>query len=270
MQMKSKTVKQYASFALSASSQLQSQEIVPTRGDIIGFDFNLTVDSVGTLVTPTKVTAAIEKLLIADKSGKPLIDCAGTDLPFIALLLSPHGSYDAPADNSTSSPVWNDLLALTGKLEDQPLFIQVTFAPYSALAASGTTGATVDFTIGVWYGQATQTLRVYKKVITGVVGDNYVDNVLNNGKITQSLSFRVGTESNLTSVTFSPTGATDDYQALLKQQIIDLENDAYKDEHQTGLFNLFVEPFEFSTANSSVDIVLSGTDTITVYQIATN
>ncbi len=270
IQPKTRTIAQYSSVSLTASAQVQNTFYVPPVNNVTGLDINLSVTSVGTLVTPTPVINAISRLVVMDKSGQNIMDLSGSDLAKVALLLSPRGAYVTPAVNATTAVTWNCIIPITASLSEQPLSVQVTFAPFSALAASGATGGTITLTLNAWFGSALNTTRIYKKSVSVLSGDNSEGIALVNGKSTSILGFSIGTEANLTDVTFSATGAVDDYNKLLPQQIIDLENEVYQDNHQTGLFNLFVTPFNADITNTRLVFNCSSTDTINLYQIATN
>jgi hypothetical protein len=272
IQNKSRTLIQYSSVSLSANAQVQSSQIIPTLADVTGIDWDLKVNVAGTLVGAKTVENAIQRMSISDRNGKPILDVAGTDLPLLALLLS-HGCYSTPETASEGvDKYYRDVLGITANLSNQPLSLQITFAPYSALATSGATGATVDLTMNVWYGSnlTNQTSRIYKRTVSLVSGDNFEGVNLVNGVNTQILAFKIGSESNLNSVNFSSDGSIDDLSKISPQQIINLENDAYRDKHQTGIFNLFVSPFEVRTQNTRLDFSASGSDTVNIYQIANN
>lgn len=273
IQNKSRTLIQYSSVSLSANAQVQSTQVLPTLADVIGIDWDLKVNTAGTLTGAKTVENAVQRMVISDKNGKPVMDVAGTDLPFLSLLLSPSGSYSTP-DTATESTdkYYRDVLGITAVLSDQPLSLQITFAPYSALATSGATGATIDLTMNVWYGSnlGNETTRIYKRTISVVSGDNFEGVNLVNGVNTKILAFKIGTESNLNSVSFSSDGNIDDLSKILPQQVINLENDAYRDQHQTGMFNLFVNPFAVETQNTRLDFNAAGSDTVNIYQIANN
>ncbi|MBS3087004.1 hypothetical protein J4226_00230 [Candidatus Pacearchaeota archaeon] len=273
IQNKTRTLVQYSSVSLDNNAQAQSSLVIPTLADVIGIDWDLTVNAAGTLVGAKTVENAIQRMVISDRNGKPVMDVAGSDLPLLSLLLSPNGSYSTP-DTATQNTdkYYRDVLGITAVLANQPLSIQITFAPYSALATSGATGAIVNLTINIWYGSnlGDATTRIYKRTMSVVSGDNFVGKNLVNGVNTHILAFKIGSESNLSSVTFSSNGDMDDFSRLLPQQIINLENDIYRDKHQTGIFKLFVEPFKVETQNTRLDFSSTGSDTVSVYQIANN
>ncbi len=273
IQNKSRTLVQYSSVSLTDNAQVQSTQIIPTVADVTGIDLDLTVNTAGTLTGAKSVDNAIQRIVISDRNGKPIMDVAGTDLPFLAMLLSPRGSYSTPETaTQDTDKYYRDVLGITAILANQPLSLQVTFAPYTALATSGSTGATVDLTINIWYGSnlGNKTTRIYKRTVSVGSGDNFEGVNLVNGVLTNTLAFTIGSESNLNSVTFSSDGSVDDLSKILPQQLINLENDVYRDQHQTGKFNLFVTPFVVQTQNSRLDFNAAGSDNISIYQISQN
>ncbi|MCK4997147.1 hypothetical protein KAS08_02490 [Candidatus Pacearchaeota archaeon] len=273
IQNKTRTLMQYSSVSLSANAQVQSTQVIPTLADVTGIDWDLKVNVAGTLTGAKTVENAIQRLVISDRNGKPVMDVAGTDLPLLSLLLSPNGSYSTPETATESTDkYYRDVLGITAVLANQPLSMQITFAPFSALATSGATGATVDLTMNVWYGSnlGNETTRIYKRNVSVTEGDNFEGINLVNGVDVNTLAFKIGSESNLTGITFSSNGNMDDLSKMPLQQIRNLENDVYRDGHQTGIFNLFVTPFKVATQNTRLDFDASGSDTISIYQIANN
>lgn len=271
MQNKTRLITQYSSVALTSGSQSQTAVVLPVLADLTGLDFDLTVNAAGTLVTANSVENAVQRISLSDRNGKTIFDVAGSDLPSLSKLLSPRGSYSTPDDATESTDkYYRDVLGISASLDKQPLTMQVTFASYSALAASGATGATVDLIINGWFGSNEDkvTTRIKKRSISVGVGDNSVGQNLVNGAKTDILAIKMGDESNLTSINFSADGSMEDYSKLLPQQIISLENDLYRDEHKANLFNLFVTPLMISTNNTRLDLTMSGAETVIVYQIA--
>ncbi len=270
VQPQTATLKQYSSVALTTGSQVQSTEIVNPKGDVTALDFELSVTSVGTLSSPTPVTSAIQNLSVIDKNGKTILNVLGTDLPKIALWLSPDGAYVSPGNNATSAVTWNVVIPIAIKLADQPAKVQVTFAPYSALASSGATGGTISLTLNMWYGSASYTTRIYKRTLTLNSGDNAFGYQLVDGINTQIMGFTIGTEGNMNNISFSNNGNIYQYNRLLPQQIINLENEVYRDQHQTGIFNMFVAPFVYDISKSVFSVNAGSSDTLNVFQIGSN
>ncbi len=273
IQNKSRTLVQYASVSLTAGNQTKNTVVIPTTADIIGLDWDLKVTAAGTLVGAKTVEKSIQRIVLSDKNGKEILDCAGEDLPKLSMWLSPKGSYDTPETaTDATAKYYQDVLEIKAALANQPISMQVTFAPYSALADSGCTGATVDLTLNAWYGSnlENETTRIYKRSVSVVSGDNAMGMHLVNGKNTKMLTFSIGTESNLNSIDFSSDGSMTDLSNLLPQMLKNLENDEYRDEHQTGMFNLFVTPFKADTTNTGLNFNCAGSDTINIYQFANN
>lgn len=273
IQNKTRTLLQYSSVSLSANTQVQTAVIIPTLADVTGIDWDLKVNVAGTLTGAKTVEKAIQRMVISDRNGRPIMDVAGVDLPLLSLLLSPSGSYSTPETATESTDkYYRDVLGITAVLANQPLTMQITFAPYSALATSGATGATVDLTMNVWYGSnlENQTTRIHKRTMSVVEGDNFIGKNLVNGVNTGIMAFKIGTVSNLNSISFSSDGNIDDFSRLLPQQLINLENDVYRDGHQSGIYNLFVTPFKVATQNTRLDFNIAGSDIIDIYQISGN
>lgn len=258
----------YSSVAYTASTQTQTQVVIdPSFGDVSGFAFNLTSTATGTLSSPTPVTRAISQIVVTDNQGKTLLQLQGRDLDKIAFLLSPQGEYTTASNNSNSPVSWNAILPVNIATKHQPAKVQVTFAPYSALASSGATGGTLSLSVDVVYAPTnglTHQINVVQLALAS--GSNTYSSSLANLNTLQ-LGFAVGTESNINYLNFSPDGKVDVYSSQTLQSFIDLDNALMRDGHQTGIFNLWVSPFNYSTSSSRFVVNGAGSDTIYVYQI---
>lgn len=259
----------YSSVALTNSAQPQTQIVIdPSYGDVVGFTFDLSVATTGTLVSPTKVTRAISQVVIVDRNGNTLMQLEGKDLDKIAYLMSGRGNYTSPSDNSNSAVAWNSVIPFNIAMKDQPAKAIITFASYSSLASSGATGATLNLKVEVLYGNSkgiTNFISVAQLNLTS--GTNTYSSSLANMKKVVKMGFSVGSESNINHLNFSPDGKVDVYNSQTLQALKDLD-DEFKDEgHPSGIIDLYTGVFEYSTASSRFVINGAGSDTISVYQI---
>lgn len=263
-----RTLSNYSSVALTNSTQPKSQLVIdPSYGDVIGFTFDLSVVTTGTLVSPTKVTDAISQMVIVDRSGRTLMQIEGSDLNKIAYLRSKRGNYNAVPDNSNSAVEWNSLIPFNIAMKNQPAKVIITFAPYSALASSGATGATLDLKIDILYGNSSnKTNFINVAQLSLASGTNTYSSSLANMNIIQ-MAFSVGSESNVNFINFSPDGKVDTYNSQTLQAFIDLDEELKDDGHQSGIIDLYVDGFNYSTASSRFVINGAGSDTLYVYQI---
>ena len=268
---KTRRILQHSGLALTTSPQSKSAEVIDPMDDITGIDIELTVNATGTLTGAKNVLNAIQKLTIVDRKGSSIMDIDGTDIDKVLQILSPNGSYVTP-DTTTEATdkYFKGLLNLPIQAKDQACKVLVTFNPYSSLATSGCTGATVDLDVRAWYGNAQSTLRIHKKTLTLTTDDNEIGYKLSDALNTLKLAFVIGTESNINHIKFSSAGQVDEYSAMPLQQLINFEKMLYKDGHQTGLFNLFIDPFMSSTSLTKLSLNMGSADTLLVYQVATN
>jgi len=269
VQLSARNIVSYSSVSLSTSATQESQVIVPVvKGlDIIGFDLQLSVTATGTLSSAKNVLYAIQRLAIVDKSGSPVMDVAGSDLNKLVYWLSPRGTYQTPATSTqNTAETFESRLNLPIKYADQVAYVQVTFAPYSALATSGCTGATVSLGMGAYYGMAQKTMRIYKSANSVSSGVNHLGFNLQDGVTAVIMGWTVGTESYVTDVIFSRFGDIDDYSAIVPQTFINIDTETVSG-HETGMFNLYVSPFVISKSNTKLDFNMSSSDTVTVYTI---
>jgi hypothetical protein len=267
---KSRTLQQYADKSLTTGSQVQSTIFFPTEGDVIGLGIDLTANIGGTLTGAKAVTNAIQNLVISDKDGKTLVDVAGVDLPLLCLMLNGVGAYSTPQTaTEDTDKTYRDVLGIQAKTKDQPLKMQVTFAPYSAMATSGADEGVVDLTFTSWYGVANATTRIYKVEKTLVAGDNRLGVEMPDGVPTNILAFSITDETKINSISFSANGKLgEDLSKVLPQAIISLEEDTLRDGHQTGIFKLPVEPFVSSIINSKFDLNMVETEDIDLFLIS--
>ena len=268
MGIRTRTVKTWSSVSLTSSSQTESTETVQPLGDIIGFQFDLTAKAAGTLTGANTLLAAIDTVTITDGSGQTIFDGTGEDLARAGLWLSRGGKYVSPSTITTSDQTWNAQLNLPIKLSDQNVKVQVSFAPYSDLAASGANGGTVSLTLRAIYdslGKDARTMRMYKVASSVASGDNALGSQLPNVGNVGVMAFTVGTESNISNFSLSYDGTVTDISKASTLYVEEWENDIYISGHQTGLFELPIKPFSVSPAKTRFDFSMSGSDTITTY-----
>lgn len=272
---KARTIKEYSAVALSTSDQTQNTENIIPLNDISEVDLELTVGGAGTPTSPQSILKAIKRFNIVDAQGTNVIDVAGTDLDKIYQVLTSL-NYGGQRGHYVTIPTYtnaNQTIAMTLplpiKLENQPAKLQITLAPYSDLA-SGLTGGTVTLKVRTWYGAIQTGIRVYKKTVSIVSGDNSLGINLVNMKDTVAMALTVGTESNINNVSFSTDGQMDDYSKMPLQFFIDQEKQELVSGHTTGLVNLFVDRFVSNITMTRLDINAAGSDTVNVYQVALN
>ncbi len=271
VQPNTRTIAQYSSVAATTSQITESAVIIEPAGDITGLDFQLSVAAAGTLSTPSSRLAMIKRVTITDRSGAPILDVLGTDLMKLYLWMNPSGAYTSPSTvtGGGTTDTLNFVLPLPISLKEQPAKLQVILAPYSDLATSGATGATYNLAINGWYGSVPQTLRVYKRTIAIAAGDNSLGIQLVDNKNTQAIGIAL-TASNTNYLTFSSDGKIDNLSKITLQQLADMETMLYMNGHQTNIYNLFVAPFVSRISNTKFSINAVTTDSVDIFQIATN
>lgn len=267
--LRARVLKTY-SVSLTTGTQVQATEIIEPVEGVRGLNIDLTVTAAGTLVTAAKVTAAINKIVVTDRAGKTILDVPGTELPVLYQQMNGSGKYVTP-DTATqdTAKYFRILLPLPIKLADQPAKIQVTFAPYSVLATSGCTGATVVLVVRSDYGPVTDTVRIYRKSLALSTGDNALGYQMNDGVKTVNLFGIIGTESNITDITLSSDGAMDELSKMPLQYFIDKETTSYLSGHTSLSFNLFTAPFLWQIAKTKLGVNATA-DTLVLYQVGLN
>lgn len=264
-----RVVQSLSSLAMSASAAPQTEVEIPNQGDLVGLVFILTQVSTGTLVTPNPTSYAIQDISIKDKKGNPIWqNIRGQDLVRLKFWHGQHvngkGINTAETNSSTSSATTYYYVPLRVDTVDQPVRYQATIAPFSAMAASGTTGGTVSFECTVLYkdeaanNTTDRDIRLTQSVVSGT--NRFAPN-LPRGRIVNNLNFTIGTESNLTTIVFSRDGSAE-LTDLTAARMIALDQDIYNSGHVTGRFDLYNSPF-VTTENTLLDVTASGSDTVT-------
>lgn len=266
--VKTAIVQSVSSLAMSAASSPQTEVDVPNFGDLIGLNIELTQISTGTLVTPNTIDFAIESMSIKDRLGNPIWqNIRGRDLNEFELLngfyVNNKGINTAVATSSTSSATrrYHIPFRIDGAM--YPVKFQMTIAPFSAMAASGTTGGTVSVRVSAIYRNESandvtdRLLRLTQAVVSGT--NRFAPN-LPKGRLINHLAFSIGTESNLTRVTFSSDGSAEISDFTISEAVA-LDQNLFNSGHVTGIINIYNSPF-VSTDVTIYDIEASGSDTL--------
>jgi len=262
------TVQSLSAISLTASAQAQSQLDIPIYGDLIGIGFDVTCTASGTLSTPTTVNHAIQEVSIKDKSG-------------IAIWQGIRGSDLGMLENFRNLGRARTVTVLTGaannyytfipcniEQKDQTARIQLTLAPYSDLASSGCTGASVNITVVAYYkdqSAITYTERFSRQTFTTTTGRNRLASFLPQGSLITDVFFS-GTEAYLSSIDFSENGAAE-LSGMTVADLTALDNDRLTGGHVSTKFSLYVSPFKPNTTTVFDYVGQSSSDTVQLFLI---
>lgn len=266
--VRTRVIQSLSSIALSASASPQSEVDIPIQGDLVGVIVELTASATGTLTTPGTIDNALQSINIKDRFGNPIWQSIrGIDLNEFEFLQSwnvnQRGINTAVATTSGSSQTRRYWIPFRIDTAMFPCKLNMTLAPFSAMAASGATGGTVSVIVtGVFKDNAANnyTDRFVRLTQTIVSGTNRFAPNLPKGRIINNLAFTVGTESNVSNVTFSRDGSLELSQVTVGQ-LTALDQDLFISGHVTGVENLYNSAF-LSTENTQLDVEGAGSDTL--------
>lgn len=257
-----------ASITMGTANNPRTEVDIPALGDLVALEVELTQSTTGTLTTAGTLDAALAGIAIKDVRGTAIWNSIrGSDLPLLDRVFNIGRSRTVPTTSGTAQTHrW--LLPFNIELADMPARIQVTIAPYSAMAASGATGGSVTYNLVAYYQdksniQVTQRLsRITQTIVSGL---NRFGPNLPKQTLIQHLLFSVGTESNITSVNFSSDGAAE-LREITPSDLTGIDDVRLVSGHVTGQFSLYNSPF-VSTTKSILDVTGAGSDTVQWYVI---
>lgn len=229
---------------LSVNTQDGTDYEIPDLGDVAGIMIRVTASASGTLTTPAKLRAALSKIELRDKKGKTIFsNISGADLNNLQYQTCAAGKKTTETDTANSSNTDDYMLQWAIDRKDLPARMRITYAAYSALAASGATGgsAQVDVTILYRDGSTGSTSRVTKVTTTLATGENDVSALIPRGVLVNKILANV-TEANLTDVTMSRDGSE---ELKLKTATLAKYLEQYRvDARISGSLIIPCQPFE--------------------------
>ncbi len=179
---------------MTAGSVPASTVAIPAIGSLLGINMRLTEDagdSDGTILSGARITAAIERIQIRDRTGLVVLNLTGLALERIANELSAVGDdVDAPVPGDGSATEWLRFLPLTIAQRDMPAYMDVTWAPETALYSAAPTLATaITLNVRGAYTRAegVQTIRIKSSTPAHALGDNALGHLLPDGELVEKL-----------------------------------------------------------------------------------
>ena len=261
-----RTIFDSGTVAMSTSIQPQSEKIVPNHGDIKGFTIQVTNDTTGTLTGAKVLVAALDSIDLFDKDSAPLWSkVRGTDIKTLYLYGNRGKNISETTTSSTSA---TDLYFIPFRVDGsrQSMRLIVNLAAYSAMATSGATAGNARVIIGAIYDDDAsdkRTERLFRVQKSGASGSNsYAPDIVKSRAITATY-FKIGTESNLTDVTFSRDGSLE-LQNFSLNQLKAAENALLESGHQSGIFQLYHSAYRWD-AKTVLDFTLGGSDTVDLF-----
>lgn len=279
-------VASYGSIALNAGTQAQNMIQIQNYNNLPISSIKMTLsvtDTTGSTV-PTGVNSienVIQSLKLQTKSGTNIFDFNGTllDISNVSRYLNPAGLVNnspTPADSAASTEypeTWNIVIPVSVNAKHFPLKLFFTAAPLASRATTlnGMTSTITSLSLYASYHNisvidqqiVTQTLPVAS---TGTINlapnylqsrvyymQSYIYGAVQSSSASDS---SIGTTGN--GITFTPNGQLYLQNAPL-QSFITTENTKYPNTvstgvgHETGMINLFTEPFT-STAATQFEI----------------
>ena len=178
---------------VTAGSVPQTSIPVPALGSLLGLNLRLTedADDTGGTIVATRISAAIERFQVRDRTGAVIMNVTGLQLERIANELSPVGDdVDAPAPGDGAAVEYMRFIPVTIAEADMPAFIDVTWAPESAMySVSPTADTQVTLALRGKYTRdpGVQTLRVKAVTPAHALGENSIGNLLPDGELVEKL-----------------------------------------------------------------------------------
>lgn len=255
---------------VTAGSVPQSAIQIPAIGSLLGLNLRLTEtadDSGGTIVA-TRITAAIERFQVRDRNGSVVMSVTGLQLERIANSLSQVGDdVDAPAPGDGTGVEYLRHIPLTIAQEDMPAFIDITWAPESAMYSVSPTGdTTVTLALrGKFTPDPVQTLRIKAVTPNHAVGQNSIGNLLPDGELVERLLILPNdggpnpmVDADITDVRLSQNG----FNLLDGATIVDVfepeDTEFRRDGHNTGTILARVPVFKVN--NTTLLVLNLGVD----------
>lgn len=258
-----------SSITMGAGASSRTEVTIPTGyGDLVALGVEISVLASGTLTGAKTLEKAVQQLSIKDKSGRSIFSqIRGEDLVYFDRYFN-GGRSRTVATVSGTAQTHRFLVPLNIDKEDMPARLQLTVSAYSDMATSGATGGTFSYEIVGYYqddSKTNYTQRITRLTQSIGSGINRFAPQLPEQVIIHDLLFTVGTESNITDITFSSNGSAErmnlrlgDLQAVEDSRLIS--------GHVTGQFALMNSPF-VRTPNTILDINGAGSDTLQWYVV---
>jgi len=256
-----------SSIAMGTGVSPQTEVDIPAYGDLVGLQLVLTQTTAGTLTGAKTLDYAIDGLAVKDKSGRPIWQrIRGVDLAFLERYLSGKGRSRTVPTTSGSSQTHSYYIPTNIEFKDMVARIQVSLAAYSAMATSGATGGTVSLDVIAYYvdkSNAQFTQRIQRTTQTIGAGTYRLGPILPKQVAIQHLLFKVGTESNITSLLFSSDGRQE-LDDITPTQLANMDDVVQTSGHVTGQFSLYNSPF-VSDTKTIFDIQGAGSDSVELF-----
>ena len=167
---------------------------IPALGSLAYLSIRLTedADDTGGTIVATRITAMLERCQIRDRHGSVILNCTGLELERIANALSPAGQdVDAPAPGDGTAVSWANTIPISIAEADMPAFLDITWAPESALYSASPTGddaVTCEIRGAYIRGNnGIQTLRIKSSTPPESAGDNSLQPYLPQGELVDRL-----------------------------------------------------------------------------------
>ncbi len=128
-----------------AAALPESTVSIPAMGALVGFNLRLTEDAAAADGTPvaTRISAMIQSLVVRNKNGAVIANLTGRQLERYSNEISPAGeSVAAPAPGDGTAVAWERFIPIQIAMNEMPAFVDLTWAPLSALYSVTPTGGT--------------------------------------------------------------------------------------------------------------------------------
>lgn len=251
---------------LTDNAGVMGEVEIKNKGGLMALGLVVTQSTTGTLVTPNPIDRALQLVSLKDSATNPIFSSIrGQDLAVLEHMFGQFGVNTAVPDTANSANKRKYILPVSIKREHLTAKLQITVAPYSAMAASGATGGSVTVKVIGIYGDGMEpekTTRYFRAEQEIASGTKSFGNKLTKQRLVSDggLVGVVTTESNITSITFSADGG-EELQAMTMDDFAAHETQTRVSGHVTGRFKIPHMAF-VPTEETVLDVDAAGTDTI--------
>jgi hypothetical protein len=253
--------------ALTTDTQDVQDVDIPIHGDLIALGFKVTASAQGTLTGANTLMHVINRVGILDKNSVDIwTGIRGKDLPMLERLRY-KGRSRTVATISGSAQTFYCIVPCNIEKAQIAKF-QLRIAALAEVATSGQTSASVSIDVIGYYQDASPldyTERIKRTDIPVISGTKNIVPSLPEDYLVTAVYFTIGTESNLSLLTFSENGALE-WSSVTTADLIAIEEDQLVDGHVSLQFSFPLSPFKRSS-QTVFDLTGTGTDTLSLFLV---
>lgn len=266
--LRRETIQEISNISLGTGEISGDRIQVPQYGDLIALEVQVTTKADGTLADPATVEKALKEIVVTDKRGKSLMkNIRGEDLAMLCRMSNVGRSRTIPTTSNSSQTHAFLLPFIVDRQGSMPIYSTVKLAPYTSLD-SAATGGNVSVKLVGWFADDTNsgvTQKFSRLTKTLNSGTNRYKPDLPEESTIQSIYFKVGSESNISSIDFSGNGQTE-LSSLTPSDLQLIDDEVLVDGHVTGEFSLYNSAFVVGS-KTVFTVEGEGSDTMEIFLV---